>query len=309
MKSFDVRGIPARLGLALLAAGLGSACAHNRDYSSRDTSKDTTNTRQASSSTQGSSNRGSSGESGTSLPAGYQRDPNRPIGEQGQSQQAGQQQSGMTGGQQQSGMTGQQQSGMTGGQQQSGMTGGQQQQQPQRSIENNPSAARFARTLPSFTLQDPLGQRHDKDTVIGGGKPVVFVVTAPTLGSGGDQKDWNDALVKSAPAGAKVILIEDMSQSNFKGRALDRMRKDFEPNGQTLLLLDDQGTVRKQLGVGEGETVVLVYDAQGNLVHADQSDASVERARQIWSAAQSSYQKGNGLGQQQQQQPMIERDR
>ena len=145
----------------------------------------------------------------------------------------------------------------------------------------------FAQALPAFALEDPGGTRHERDALLADGGLVV-VVTSPTLASGDEQEAWNAALAAAAPAGARWVLLEDLSQSSFPDTALGRMKEKFDAARPPLLLLDLDGALRKALRVAEGATVVLVYDEHGALVHAEASEVSELRAKRVWAALGSS---------------------
>lgn len=144
-------------------------------------------------------------------------------------------------------------------------------------------AGGYAAALPAFTLEDPAGKKHERDALLADGGLVV-VVTAPTLACGEAQEAWNEALAAAAPGEGRWLLLEDLSQSAFPGTALGRMKDEFDPARSPLLLLDPDGALRKSLGVAEDATVVLVYDEEGALTHAQAGEASESGAEGAWAA-------------------------
>ncbi len=141
----------------------------------------------------------------------------------------------------------------------------------------------FAPQLPLFALKDPHDNRHERDQLLEHGGLLV-VVTAPTVDDGRAQEAWNAALAATAPANARWVFLEDLSQSEFKRAATDRMAEEFDPDRAPLLLVDTDGAVRRGMEVDEGQTVVLVYDQAGNLVFAETGQPSQERARRAWAS-------------------------
>jgi hypothetical protein len=139
----------------------------------------------------------------------------------------------------------------------------------------------FAAQLPGFSLKDPAGKTFtDKDF----GDGVVVVVTAPILKNQKSQEGWDDDLLKAKPGSSKVKLmfLEDLSASFFKGKALKGMKKDYEPGKEPILLIDKNGKVRKSFKVPSKLTVVLVYDKSGELVYSETGKPSAQDARKIW---------------------------
>ncbi len=151
----------------------------------------------------------------------------------------------------------------------------------QKADDKNSGAARYAQELPDFSLPDPDGIKHTKKSVLKNG--VVFVVTSPILSQSDEQEDWAKLLADSrSGAKAQLIFLEDMQPSNFKGEARSRMKKQFKPGQALLLLLDEKGKLRRALEVTKEDTVVLVYDTYGKLIHAESGKPSPERASAIW---------------------------
>lgn len=135
--------------------------------------------------------------------------------------------------------------------------------------------------LPNFSLPDPGGTYHSSNEIAKNG--LVLVVTAPTLHDKSSQEGWDKYLVQTMPKGrSKLVFIEDMSVSSFKGIALKDMKKDWSPNIPPLLLIDNSGSTRKLLGVGRDETKVFVYDKNGKLIYSDSGTPSASSAKVIW---------------------------
>lgn len=126
------------------------------------------------------------------------------------------------------------------------------------------------RTLPALSLADPRGQQHRLEAL--GDRPLILVVTAPIAETEAAQRGWDEALDATRPreATARVVFLEDLSQSWFPSIARRAMRDAFDPAG-TLVLVDEDGGARRSLRVEPGSTVVLVFERGGRLVarHAE----------------------------------------
>ncbi len=141
--------------------------------------------------------------------------------------------------------------------------------------------------LPRRTLADPRGAPHALDALTAGGRGVILVVTSPTVDQEKAQRGWDDALIAARPANAaaRVVFLEDLSQSWFKSIARAAMKKDFVPDREPLLLIDEDGATREALGVEKATTVVLVFDARGALVATHTEAPSQPAATRVWAEA------------------------
>jgi hypothetical protein len=141
--------------------------------------------------------------------------------------------------------------------------------------------AKADKDLPEFSLKDPDGNAFSKKDILENG--AIFVVTAPILSAKNDQEAWAKYLKATKEKGkGRLIFLEDMSPSSFKGQALSEMKKRSDPDIDPLLLIDPKGTLRAKLGVEKEDTRVLVYDTKGKQVHEERGEASRERAAQVW---------------------------
>src|SRR3990172_8324137 len=79
-----------------------------------------------------------------------------------------------------------------------------------------------------------------------------------------EQEDWDKYLkaMKHRNKG-RLIFLQDMSPSSFKGKALSEMKRKSDPGIDPLLLIDPKGEMRRKLGVEKEDTIVLVYDKKG----------------------------------------------
>lgn len=142
----------------------------------------------------------------------------------------------------------------------------------------------FAQRLPDFHLKDPAGREHTRAEVLT--KGVVLVVTAPTVDNEDDQRGWDEELRKARPADAegRLVFVEDLSASWVPGLALEGMKREFRDGVEPLLVVDEEGALRRALHVERGKTVVLVYDAAGKLVHDETGDPAAHRAARTWAS-------------------------
>lgn len=145
--------------------------------------------------------------------------------------------------------------------------------------------ADHARPLPDFSLRDPAGRLHTRESLASRG--LVLVVTAPVLASQDDQRAWDAHLRAARPedAGARLAFSEDLAQSWFPGRALAAMREAYDPDEEPVLLLDARGRLRRALKVDEGLTVLVAFDAVGSRRYCYSGSPSAAAARRAWAAA------------------------
>ena len=109
------------------------------------------------------------------------------------------------------------------------------------------------------------------------------MVTAPILSDKKEQEDWAKYLKVARKKGkARLIFLQDMSPSSFKGMALSQMKKQSFPGIDPLLLIDPKGEMRRKLGVKEEDTVVLVYNKKGKRIHIERGKPSQKSASRIW---------------------------
>lgn len=145
-------------------------------------------------------------------------------------------------------------------------------------------SASFAQKLPEFSLQDPSGKTFtDKNFSKNG---LVLVVTSPILQNKKAQEDWNKYLSKAKSGSkAKWVYLEDLQPSFFKNKAIEGMKKGYEPGKEPILLIDRDGKIRRKLKVFEKKTVVLVYDGDDKLVYSETGKPSAQVAKTIWEKA------------------------
>ena len=142
-------------------------------------------------------------------------------------------------------------------------------------------AAPTGNYLPKFSLKDPRGKVFTRKDILTNG--AVFVVTAPILSNQKKQQDWAKYLKVARKKGkARLIFLQDMSPSSFKGMALSQMKKQSYANKGPLLLIDPKGEMRKKLGVKNEATIILVYNKKGRLIYEERGKPSQKSASRIW---------------------------
>jgi peroxiredoxin len=140
-------------------------------------------------------------------------------------------------------------------------------------------------SLPQFVLADPDGRKHASSELLKGG--LVLVVTAPTYHTEKAQRAWGDLLPAAQPKGkVRLVFLEDMTASSFKGTAKKQMRKEFREGVPPLLLLDEDGHVRTALGVPKDETWILAFAAGGQQRLVEKGAPSAAAAKRLWAAVQ-----------------------
>lgn len=142
----------------------------------------------------------------------------------------------------------------------------------------------LASDMPTFSARDPAGAMHTHQELLERG--AVIVVTIPNAKHGDFQSTWARHLEKQIPAGGpRLVMVEDLSQSNVRENALKSMKERFRPGQETMLLLDEDGSLRRAFGVQNDETVVLVYSKDGRLVQQvscpETADGIVDAAKKV----------------------------
>jgi hypothetical protein len=141
-------------------------------------------------------------------------------------------------------------------------------------------AAAPSSQLPEFELVDPFGNTYSNTDLLG--RSVLLVVTAPTLANEEEQRGWSDRLADLIQSDeARVVFLQDLEPSWFEEMARERITEEIEPEKEPIVLLDPDGSVRRRFGVEEGETVILVYGAEGRLLHVEGGAPDAEAGRRI----------------------------
>lgn len=142
----------------------------------------------------------------------------------------------------------------------------------------------LASDLPEFSAKDPAGEVHTQKELLERG--AVVLITIPNAKHGDFQSVWKNHLKKQIPEdGPRLVMVEDMSQSNVRDKAEKSMKEKYKSGQPTLLLMDEDGSLRRSLRVPADETVVQVYDKNGRLlqqvISPSTADEIVDAARAI----------------------------
>ena len=144
----------------------------------------------------------------------------------------------------------------------------------------------FAAEVPEFKLKDPRGESHTGASLFSS-TGMLIMLTVPNLTQYEKQKRWEKWLNKQAWPQANAprrVLLEDLSQQEtFKDKVRAMMAEKYDPRGEMTVLVDEDGKVRRGFGVQNNETVILLVDASGKIVHheSDFVEPEMESARRV----------------------------
>ncbi len=144
----------------------------------------------------------------------------------------------------------------------------------------------FAASVPEFQLKDPIGEAHSGASLFSS-TGMLIMVTVPNLTQYEKQKRWEKWLSKQTWPQANAprrVLLEDLSQQEtFKEKVRTLMAEKYDPRGDMTVLVDEDGKVRRSFGVQNNETVILLVDASGKIVHheSDFVEPEMESARRV----------------------------
>ena len=137
----------------------------------------------------------------------------------------------------------------------------------------------FCGYTPSFTIKDALGTEHKSDSLYQG-TGMLIMITVPNLTQYEKQKRWEKWLKKqrwpeqNVP---KCVVLQDMSQTQaYADRARKMMQEKAKEDKSVLFVLDEEGAIRRQFGVLENETVILLVDNEGRIIHHEADDVKPE---------------------------------
>ena len=138
----------------------------------------------------------------------------------------------------------------------------------------------YAASIPSFTLKDGLGVAQPNEALYGG-NGMVLMVTAPNLTQYEKQKRWEKCLSKQCwPAQnvPKCVVLQDLSQQpTFKDKVRKLIEEKCRAEQRVVFLMDEDGNARRKLGVNDNETVILIVDRAGNVIHHESDDVEPEQ--------------------------------
>lgn len=145
------------------------------------------------------------------------------------------------------------------------------------------------KALPEFKLNDPEGKAHAPDALKARG--AVVIVTIPNVKHAAIQDQWARWITRKGwkKDGPVLVFIEDTSQMNegkIKATAHEKLKEQYRPGKNPLILLDADGAARKALGVNVDETVVLLVNKTGEIVKSWEGEPSIEAAKEVIEAAE-----------------------
>ena len=142
------------------------------------------------------------------------------------------------------------------------------------------SASAPAPTSTQFTLKDPHGTTISSESIYKA-TGMLVMVSVPNLTQYERQKKWERYMKgqrwpqQCAP---QRVLIEDLSQQQtYKEKARFMMKQAYKPGGDTVVLVDEDGDVRRQLGVQNNETVIVLVDTKGRVLHVESDDVEPDQ--------------------------------
>ena len=144
----------------------------------------------------------------------------------------------------------------------------------------------YVETVPEFTLKDAAGTGHISSSLYKD-NGMLLMITVPNLTQYERQKRWEKLLKnESWPElhAPRCVVLEDLSQQDsYKDKARHLMQEKSREESRETFLIDETGNVRRQFGVQQNETVILIVDAHGNVVHHefDDIETETEAARRI----------------------------
>ena len=133
----------------------------------------------------------------------------------------------------------------------------------------------FSARAPAFVLKDPAGGEH-RGAEIFGKYGMLIMITVPNLAQYEKSKLWDKYLEKHpwpAHNAPQRVLLEDLSQqTSFKEKVRGLMKQAYKPDEKLLVVVDENGDVRRGFGIMNNETVILLVDSDGRIVHNECDD-------------------------------------
>ena len=147
-------------------------------------------------------------------------------------------------------------------------------------------AGPYAGVVPDFKLKDCSGQNHNSESLFKE-RGTLLMVTVPNLTQYERQKKWEKYIKQAGwpqENAPKCVVIEDLSQQpGHRDKAFRCMQDKAREESRELFLVDESGDVRRALGVDQNETVILIVDSSGSVVHheADEVEPNQESAQRV----------------------------
>jgi len=138
----------------------------------------------------------------------------------------------------------------------------------------------FVETVPEFSIKDPLGMELASNSLFSQ-TGMLLMITVPNLTQYERQKKWEkwiDKQVWPKANAPKRVLLEDLSQQEtFKQKVRTMMAEKYNPTGDVIVLVDENGSVRRQFNVQQNETVILLVDSHGRVIHHEADDVEPDQ--------------------------------
>lgn len=144
----------------------------------------------------------------------------------------------------------------------------------------------FVERIPSVKMTDVKGRTLEScDLYKQHG--MLLMITAPNLQQYEKQKRWDKQIRKAgwpetnAPA---CVIVQDMSQQEtYREKALNMITEKAAEDPRLTFVIDNSGELRRTFRVQENETVLLLIDTCGNVVHHEHNDIEPdpESARRV----------------------------
>jgi len=140
--------------------------------------------------------------------------------------------------------------------------------------------------VPEFVIKDPLGTDIVSASLYNK-TGMLLMLTVPNLTQYEKQKAWENYMEKHPWPTANApqrVLLEDLSQQEtFKNKVRGMMKEKYDPKGSVVVLVDEDGSVRRGFGVQQNETVILLVDNSGRIIHneADEVEPDYEAAKRL----------------------------
>jgi hypothetical protein len=133
----------------------------------------------------------------------------------------------------------------------------------------------FMERIPSLQMTDVKGLTHTSCELYKQ-SGMLLMITAPNLAQYEKQKRWDKQIRKAGwpeTNAPKCVIVQDMSQQEtYREKALTMISEKAQEDPRLMFVIDNSGDLRRTFGVQENETVLLLIDKDGNVVHHELND-------------------------------------
>jgi len=144
----------------------------------------------------------------------------------------------------------------------------------------------YMERIPSMKMTDVKGATHDSCELYKQAG-MLLMITAPNLQQYEKQKRWNKQIRKAGwpeTNAPKCVVVQDMSQQEtYREKALTMITEKAAEDPLLTFVIDNSGDLRRRFGVQENETIILLVDKDGNVVHheCDDVEPDADSARRV----------------------------